>query len=271
MRGAMNGKLRQDVNRLQSAQTVSTDQIRKLEIEKIALEIDNVVLEKEKEELQRQVLAADNQASMRTNVSQWKEVSEFWANMGAKMMVRNALCSPELKEWLLSFATKCTNIGYTGGVTALFIANRQKEKASKFLFYGEGDTDGPKFIDGQIGRLQSGVLDFEFLNFIEANIGLSSKELASVFEHLYPEVEQKTTEIAMEVPLEVTEKVPAVGGSEVEEAGTSEQVIPEIPETDTEVEDRATKGGELMKEDLRNAKGTEMQQPSGLSETSYVF
>lgn len=49
MWGAMVGKLRQDVNRLQNAQTMSVDQIIKLEIEKIALDMDKKVLEREKD------------------------------------------------------------------------------------------------------------------------------------------------------------------------------------------------------------------------------
>lgn len=73
--------------------------------------------------------------------------------MRAKIKVGITLCSPELKEWLLSFTTKCTDIRYTEGVTTIFTANRQKEKESKFLFYGEGDTYGPKFIDRQIAQL----------------------------------------------------------------------------------------------------------------------
>lgn len=43
---------------MQNAKVISADQIRKLEIEKIALEMDKEVLEKEKEELQREVVAA---------------------------------------------------------------------------------------------------------------------------------------------------------------------------------------------------------------------
>lgn len=37
------GKLKQDVNRLQAAQTSSAEQIRRLEIEKITLEMDKKV------------------------------------------------------------------------------------------------------------------------------------------------------------------------------------------------------------------------------------
>lgn len=58
MRGPVMGKLRQDLNRLQNDQAIGADQIRKLEIEKIALEMDNEVLKREKEELQKQLVAA---------------------------------------------------------------------------------------------------------------------------------------------------------------------------------------------------------------------
>lgn len=128
LRGALNGKLRQDVNRLQNVQTMNADQIRELGIEKIVLEIDKEVLEKEKEKLLRQVLTAGNQGGGGANVARWREAVEFWSNVEAKIMVRNSLCSPELKNWLLAFTTKCTDIGYTEGVTAVFTANQQKEK-----------------------------------------------------------------------------------------------------------------------------------------------
>lgn len=51
----------------------------------------------------------------------------------------------------------------------MFEANRQKEKAATFPFYEKGNINGPTFIDAQIALLQAGVIDFEFLNFIEAN------------------------------------------------------------------------------------------------------
>lgn len=250
MRGALNGKLRHDVSKLQNAQTVNAEKIRKLEIEKIALEMDKEVLEKEKEELQRQVLAAGTKESGGVNVLKWKEAAEFWSSIGAKIMVRNTLCSPELKEWLLAFATKCTDIGYTERVTAVFAANHQEEKAAKFPFYNERDTDGPEYIDGQIAQLQNGEIDFEFLHFIETNPGLSSQALASVFEQAYLEIEQKTNEPTEGVPSEATENLQPMGASGVGEAGTSRQMTPDIPETDAEMEDTVTKGEETREEDL---------------------
>lgn len=148
-----------------------------------------------------------NLGSGGANVAQWREAAEFWFNVGAKIMVRKTLCFPELKEWLLAFATKCIDIGYTEGVTAVFTANQQKEKAAKFPFYGEGDTDRLMFIDGQIVELQNGVIDFEFLRFIEANPSLSSQDLATVFEQVYPEVEHRTNVPAEEVPSGAIENV----------------------------------------------------------------
>lgn len=55
-------------------------------------------------------------------MSGWRKVAKFWSSIVAKTMVRNALCSPELKEWLLTFAAKCTNIRYTKRVAAVFTA-----------------------------------------------------------------------------------------------------------------------------------------------------
>lgn len=53
MQGAVMGKLMQDLNRSQNAHTMSADQLRKLEIEKKAMEMDNEVLEREEGELQK--------------------------------------------------------------------------------------------------------------------------------------------------------------------------------------------------------------------------
>lgn len=53
MRGAVMGKLMQDLNRSQNAHAMSADKIRKLEIEKKALEMDNEVLERDEGELKK--------------------------------------------------------------------------------------------------------------------------------------------------------------------------------------------------------------------------
>lgn len=80
--------------------------------------------------------------------SDWRKVAEFWPGVEAKTIVRNALCSPELNEWLLTFTTKCTNIGYNEGVKVIFAANQQEENAVEFPYFEEGNIDGPTFIDG---------------------------------------------------------------------------------------------------------------------------
>lgn len=92
---------------------MSADQVRKLEVYKIALEMDKEVLEKEKEELQKQLVAAGKREMGGLSVTDWRKVADFWSGVGAKTMVRNALCSYELNEWLLTLATKCIDIGYT--------------------------------------------------------------------------------------------------------------------------------------------------------------
>lgn len=65
--------------------------------------------------------------------------------------------------------------------------------------------DGPTFIDEQIAELQNRIINFEFLNFIEANPGLSVQELVNIFEQVYPGVEQRTDEPVEEVPSGTTE------------------------------------------------------------------
>lgn len=69
MREAVLGKLMQDLNRLQGAQAISADQIRKLETEKIALEMDKEVLKGEKEELRKQLLIAGKWEIRGANIS----------------------------------------------------------------------------------------------------------------------------------------------------------------------------------------------------------
>lgn len=51
--------------------------------------------------------------------------------------------------------------------------------------------DGPKYIDAQIALLQPGIVDFGFLNYLEANLRLSVQELVNVFKNVYSDQEEK--------------------------------------------------------------------------------
>lgn len=84
-------------------------------------------------------------------------------------MVKNYLCSSGLKDWLLCFAATCTNIGYTEGVIAVFQVKLKNKKAAEFPFFEDENMNCAKFVDRQITLLQSGIVDFEFLNYLEAN------------------------------------------------------------------------------------------------------
>lgn len=70
------------------------------------------MLEREKAKLQ-QVDEVDKYKGGAESIANWRKVAKFYAGSGAKAMVKNALCSPELKCWLLRFAATCTDIGYT--------------------------------------------------------------------------------------------------------------------------------------------------------------
>lgn len=63
---------------------------------------------------------ASIEEEQRESIIDWRKVTGFWVGSGAKAMVKNALYSPELKDWLLRFAATCTDIGYTKGVTTVY-------------------------------------------------------------------------------------------------------------------------------------------------------
>lgn len=71
-----------------------------------------------------------------------RKVAGFWVGSGAKVMVKNALCSPELKDWLLRFTATCTNIGYTKEVTAVYKVKLQGQKAENFPFSEDENIHG---------------------------------------------------------------------------------------------------------------------------------
>lgn len=158
----------------------------------------------------------------------------------------------------MTFVTKCTNIGYTEGVIAVFEANQQKKKAVEFLYFGERNTDGPTYIDEHIAQLQNGVIDFKVLNFIEANPRLLSQELVNVFEQVYPEVEQRIVDQVKDVPSGATENMCPVGTSEASDVGTSRPGDPKVPVTGEEAEEAVKEvpdGDKQVEGDLVDVKG----------------
>lgn len=103
---------------------------------------------------------------------------------------KNALSSPELKDWLLNFTVTYMDIGYTEGEIAVFDAKLPQEKTQDFPFYEEGNMDRETFIDRQIVLLQGDIVEFEFSNYLESNPILSVLKLIKVFRQVYPNVEQ---------------------------------------------------------------------------------
>lgn len=128
------------------------------------------------------------------NVTEWRKVAEFWSKVGVKTMVRNALRAPELKSWLLRIVAVCIDIGYTEGVSTVYQAKLTGQKVKDFPYYENGNMDGKTFMNRQIASLQVGIMNFEFLNYLEANLGMSIQELVDVFKQVYPEVKEKEEE-----------------------------------------------------------------------------
>lgn len=56
-------------------------------------------------------------------------------------MVDNYLRSPELRNWLLTFAGKLLDIRYSEGVGAVFEAKLKEEKPESFPDFEEGNID----------------------------------------------------------------------------------------------------------------------------------
>lgn len=113
------------------------------------------------------------------------KVAVFWSGLGAKIMVENCLCSNELKDQLLTYAAKLIDVGYAEGVDILFKAKLKEENAEEFPFYEEGNIDGDIYVHEQVAALQSSILDFNFLNYLEANLGLPVQEIVNVFRYAY--------------------------------------------------------------------------------------
>lgn len=87
-----------------------------------------------------------------------------------------------------------------------------------------------KFVDGQIALLQSDIVDFEYLNYLEANQGFSLEELVNVFRYAYPESEQEEgTDVEDALLMETIERAQDVMSSENKEVETTKQVAPEVP------------------------------------------
>lgn len=119
---------------------------------------------------------------------------------------------------------------------------------------------------GRLPQLQNGVIDFEFLSFLEANPGLSSQELANVFEQVYPEVEQGVDDQVEEDLSGATGGVQPATTREAGDVGTSRPGLPEIPATGSEAEvaKEIPEGSKQGSEDPGDVRGSQMCLPNGL-------
>lgn len=169
--------------------------------------------------------------------AEWRKVAEFWSSLGAEIMVRNALCASEMTSWLKRFSVVCADIRYIGGVSAVFKAKLAGKKAEEFPYYEDGNMDEKAFVKRQIALLQAGIVNFEFLSYIEANSGISCQELVDVFKQVYPKVEgeEKEEESVEVVHSKETEKMQDAIANEGTKAGTSVQVAPKVSEVSGQI------------------------------------
>lgn len=129
--------------------------------------------------------------------------------------------------------------------------------------------DGEKFLDGQITLLQTGIVDFEFLNYLEANPKLALEKLVNVFRYAYPKPEQEEgTSVEDTSMMGTIGRVQDAGPSEVKEAETTEQIALEIPAEISAKEEgqgrKAQEEVEPLNEDPRNTRKLKCTRPFGL-------
>lgn len=160
----------------------------------------------------------------------------------------------------MRFATVCTDIGYIERVLAVYQAKLARQKTENFPYYEDGNMDEKTFVNRQIALLQAGIVNFEFLNYLEANPGMTIRELLHIFKQVYPEAEKEKEALEEVIALERIEDAQNAVVSEVEKVGTSGQVVPEVPGAGRQVggiEGEVQDGGDdLMEEDPGNARGT---------------
>lgn len=95
--------------------------------------------------------------------------------------------------------------------------------------------------------MQSWIVDFEFLNYLEANPGLLVQELINVFRYVYPDQEEEEEEENIGEVLSIkAENMQNARPSEVGEVETTEQVAQEIP-TEVNAEEEEI-GGKVQEE-----------------------
>lgn len=91
-------KMRNDLSNARQICAIRAEDVRKLEVEKEALEMDKKVLAREKAKLQQQIKAMSGQEGESHSVADWRKVAEFWSEVEAKTREKNALRTPELKS-----------------------------------------------------------------------------------------------------------------------------------------------------------------------------
>lgn len=129
-----------------------------VENEKLSRRNDN--LAESKEELQRRD-------------AQLAEVQNLWATEGAGLVARTCLRSPEVYEWLLEFSGVLINIGYSTGVKAVYATNLEDKDPNDFKDFAKGDVGAGEQIKRRVERLRFGQMNFEFLEYLSTNPGLS--------------------------------------------------------------------------------------------------
>lgn len=63
----------------------------------------------------------------------------------------------------------------------MYYAKLTGQKAKEFIYHKDGNMNGMTFVNKKIALLQAGIVKFEFLNYLEANPGMSIQELVNIF------------------------------------------------------------------------------------------
>lgn len=76
-------------------------------------------------------------------------------------------------------------------VSEVYKAKLTGKKEEDCPYYENGNMDEKTFANRQIALLQAKIVNFEFLNYLETNPGMTIQELIDIFKKIYPEAEEK--------------------------------------------------------------------------------
>lgn len=159
-----NEELRKKFEESQRKEEVMDVALKAADAENRRLALKNDILVESKEDLQQKY-------------GQLLEGRNFWAVEGAGLVMRTCLRSPEVYDWLLSFASAMMNIGYSNGVKAVFAAHLKDKDPREFKDFAKGDVDTGEQLKRRVERFRCGQMLFDFLEYLAANTRLFFEEL----------------------------------------------------------------------------------------------